>query len=112
MNQQDQGLQEERIWYKKKRYIISLGILVLIIVFGLSDSDSAQSKTLKQAPIQLKKVSEPKCNSNYSGCLLPNASDYDCAGGSGNGPNYTGQVRVLGYDEYGLDRDGDGWGCE
>ncbi len=54
----------------------------------------------------------PQCNSNYSGCLEPNASDYDCAGGSGNGPYYTGKVQVLGYDEYGLDRDGDGWGCE
>jgi hypothetical protein len=27
------------------------------------------------------------CDSNYTGaCLDPNASDYDCAGGSGNGP--------------------------
>ncbi|MEK7093093.1 MAG: hypothetical protein AAB927_01275 [Patescibacteria group bacterium] len=52
------------------------------------------------------------CNPNYSGCLESNAGDYDCAGGSGNGPNYTGKVRVIGYDEYGLDRDGDGWGCE
>jgi hypothetical protein len=52
------------------------------------------------------------CNPNYSGCLLPYASDYDCAGGSGNGPYYTGPVRVIGYDQYGLDRDGDGWGCE
>ena len=39
-------------------------------------------------------------------------SDYDCAAGSGNGPYYTGRVRVIGYDEYGLDRDGDGIGCE
>ncbi len=112
MNPQDRDPQEERVWYKKKRYTISLGILVLIIVFGLSESDNAQAKTLKQAPIQQKKVVEQKCNSNYSGCLLLNASDYDCAGGSGNGPYYTGQVRVLGYDEYGLDRDSDGWGCE
>lgn len=55
---------------------------------------------------------EPSCNSNYSGCLKPNASDYDCAGGSGNGPYYTGPVQVLGYDQYDLDRDNDGWGCE
>jgi hypothetical protein len=26
----------------------------------------------------------------------PNASDYDCAGGSGDGPEYTGFVRVMG----------------
>jgi membrane protein involved in colicin uptake len=53
-----------------------------------------------------------RCNPNYSGCLNPNASDYDCEGGSGNGPYYTGTVRVIGYDEYGLDADGDGYGCD
>ena len=53
-----------------------------------------------------------KCHPSYSGCLNPSASDYDCAGGSGNGPYYTGTVRVIGPDVFGLDRDGDGWGCE
>jgi hypothetical protein len=52
------------------------------------------------------------CNENYSGCLNPDASDYDCAGGSGDGPEYTGQVNVMGYDEYDLDRDGDGVACD
>ena len=56
--------------------------------------------------------SEQKCHPSYSGCLNPNVSDYDCAGGSGNGPYYTGMVRVIGPDVFGLDRDGDGWGCE
>jgi len=56
--------------------------------------------------------SEQKCHPSYSGCLNPNASDYDCAGGSGNGPYYTGRVRVIGPDVFDLDRDGDGWGCE
>ena len=52
------------------------------------------------------------CNPNYSGCV-PNASDVDCAGGSGNGPAYVrGPVTVIGADPYGLDRDGDGIGCE
>jgi len=55
---------------------------------------------------------EQKCHSSYSGCLNPDASDYDCAGESGNGPYYTGTVRVIGPDVFGLDRDGDGWGCE
>ena len=55
---------------------------------------------------------EQKCHPSYSGCLNPNASDYDCTGGSGNGPYYTGYVRVIGPDVFGLDRDGDGWGCE
>lgn len=52
------------------------------------------------------------CNTNYSGCLKANASDYDCAGGSGDGPYYTGTVQVLGVDEYDLDDDGDGTGCD
>lgn len=53
-----------------------------------------------------------ECNPNYSGCLDPFASDYDCASGSGDGPLYTGTVEVIGYDEYGLDDDGDGIGCD
>lgn len=46
---------------------------------------------------------------------MPNVypSDVDCAGGSGNGPYYVqGPVYVIGTDRYGLDRDGDGVGCE
>jgi endonuclease YncB( thermonuclease family) len=54
-----------------------------------------------------------RCHPSYKGaCLDPNASDYDCAGGSGNGPKYTGQVRVVGPDDFGLDSDGDGYACE
>lgn len=51
------------------------------------------------------------CTAGYSPCL-PLASDYDCAGGSGDGPKYTGFVTVTGSDPYGLDSDGDGSGCE
>jgi len=51
------------------------------------------------------------CHPSYDPCV-PFASDVDCAGGSGNGPAYTGQVRVIGPDDYGLDSDGDGIGCE
>ena len=52
------------------------------------------------------------CTSGYSPCLSP-ASDYDCAGGSGDGPKYVyGPVRVTGSDPYDLDRDGDGIGCQ
>ncbi len=52
------------------------------------------------------------CTPGYDPCLPP-ASDYDCAGGKGNGPKYVnGPVRVTGSDPYGLDRDGDGIGCE
>jgi hypothetical protein len=54
------------------------------------------------------------CDRNYSGrCLRPNVSDYDCAGGSGNGPYYVrGPFRVVGSDHYGLDSDHDGIACE
>lgn len=53
------------------------------------------------------------CDSNYSGACVPIASDVDCAGGSGNGPAYVaGPVSVVGNDIYGLDRDGDGVGCQ
>jgi hypothetical protein len=54
-----------------------------------------------------------RCHPSYKGaCLDPNAADYDCRGGSGNGPKYTGPVRVVGPDVFGLDRDGDGYGCQ
>ena len=55
----------------------------------------------------------PFCHPSYQGaCLDRNASDYDCVGGSGDGPLYTGRVRVVGPDVFGLDRDGDGIGCQ
>jgi FKBP-type peptidyl-prolyl cis-trans isomerase len=53
-----------------------------------------------------------ECDPNYSGCLDPSAYDYDCEGGSGDGPEYTGTVSVVGEDHYGLDADSDGTGCE
>jgi len=63
-------------------------------------------------PTPAPKPATSSCHPSYSGCLKQNAGDYDCAGGSGNGPNYTGPVRVYGSDPFGLDRDNDGWGCE
>lgn len=55
---------------------------------------------------------EDDCTSGYSPCLPP-ASDYDCAGGSGDGPAYAdGPIYVTGSDPYGLDADGDGVACE
>ena len=58
-------------------------------------------------------TAQTRCHPSYAGaCLDPAASDYDCAGGSGNGPKYTGPVRVVGPDVFRLDADGDGYGCE
>ena len=54
-----------------------------------------------------------ECHPSYAGACVPVASDVDCAGGSGNGPEYVvGPVEVVGPDVYGLDRDNDGVGCE
>jgi len=78
-------------------------------------------KTTASKPVFKKTVSEPvvseikptsNCHPSYSGCLKMNAGDYDCASGSGNGPNYTGPVEVYNSDPFDLDRDNDGWGCE
>jgi hypothetical protein len=58
-------------------------------------------------------LAKKKCHPSYKGaCLDPNAYDYDCIGGSGDGPKYTGLVRVVGPDVFRLDADHDGWGCE
>lgn len=81
----------------------------------------ASRSGLQQTPREPKKKNSPRadsrksqsqdCTEGYEPCLPP-AYDYDCSGGSGNGPAYTGTVRVFGWDLYGLDRDGDGIGCE
>jgi hypothetical protein len=40
----------------------------------------------RPAPVETS-AAESECDPNYEGaCLDPNASDYDCAGGSGDGP--------------------------
>jgi hypothetical protein len=54
------------------------------------------------------------CDPSYPDvCLDPTAVDYDCAGGSGDGPRYvSGPIRVRPPDPFDLDREGDGWGCE
>jgi hypothetical protein len=54
-----------------------------------------------------------RCDPNYTGACVPIASDVDCGGGSGNGPAYVySSVRIIGYDVYDLDADGDGFGCD
>jgi hypothetical protein len=54
------------------------------------------------------------CDPNYEGeCLHDGIGDYDCAGGSGNGPNYVySPVTVVGVDVFGLDANDNGIGCE
>ncbi|WNG84971.1 hypothetical protein C6A86_018035 [Mycobacterium sp. ITM-2016-00316] len=73
----------------------------MLVAFGLL---SAPVVTAEQ---------QSSCDSNYSGACVPEASDVDCEGGSGNGPEYVaGPVTVIGDDIYGLDNDGNGVGCE
>jgi len=74
--------------------------------------ERAAAKLVAREEREVSEEAAEECNPNYSGCLDPYASDYDCAGGSGDGPLYTGTVEVIGYDEYGLDDDGDGIGCD
>jgi hypothetical protein len=48
-------------------------------------------------------------------CACHGGADYDCYGGTGNGPYYTQPgvtYHVTGSDPYDLDSDGDGLGCE
>ena len=66
-----------------------------------------------RVPAQTTTPSTSGCDPSYQGaCLNPAASDYDCVGGSGDGPYYTGPVRVVGPDHFRLDAKGDGHGCE
>jgi micrococcal nuclease len=56
-----------------------------------------------------------ECHPSYAGVCVPIASDVDCPGGSGNGPEYAPgrNFRVVGPDVYDLDgNDNDGLACE
>jgi hypothetical protein len=59
-------------------------------------------------------TTQSNCDPSYpDACLIDGIGDYDCEGGSGNGPNYIhGPVTVTGSDPFGLDADGNGIGCE
>jgi hypothetical protein len=78
-------------------------VLLLSLVTGCSTPVETKSETISKTPSQ-------DCTPGYSPCL-PELSDYDCKGGQGNGPGYTGPVRVFGVDKYELDRDGNGYAC-
>jgi hypothetical protein len=83
----------------------SLLLALFVAAAAAALADTEQEGSEREVPAQ-------DCHPSYSGCLDAKASDYDCIGGSGNGPRYTGRVRVLGPDVFQLDADGDGWGCE
>ncbi|WP_246159677.1 excalibur calcium-binding domain-containing protein [Nocardioides antri] len=86
------------------------------VVLRQTPAGDARAKPGSSITIVISSVIRPvappqNCTAGYDPCLAP-ASDYDCAGGSGDGPKYTGFVRVTGYDPYDLDADGDGIACE
>ena len=74
---------------------------------------AAQRREAAAAAKAAQEAEKDSCDPNYEGaCLNPDSPDYDCEGGSGDGPDYTGPVRVVGSDPFDLDRDGDGSACE
>jgi hypothetical protein len=84
-----------------------LTVLTIGFAVGFAFAPAANAAPLPQEQ-------SSNCDSNYSGACVPaGASDVDCAGGSGNGPEYvSGPVYVEGNDVHELDRDGDGVACE
>jgi micrococcal nuclease len=78
------------------------------------NSDKGLLPTATRRPIQPAPQPTPPCDPSYPDvCLLDGIGDYDCWGGSGDGPNYVqGPIRVLSPDPFDLDRDGDGFGCD
>jgi hypothetical protein len=107
--------------------LFTLVLSVLCLSCGSTTPDSPLVSTSSELPISGETTTAPastsfvyppptsepddSCTEGYSPCL-PLAPDYDCAGGSGDGPAYTGLVQVSGSDPYGLDADNDGVGCE
>jgi hypothetical protein len=84
----------------------------VVVVLSLAVASSAAA-TAGAAPGAKQPPKKQQCHQSYRGaCLDPRASDYDCLGGSGNGPKYTGIVRVVGPDVFRLDANGNGIGCE
>lgn len=88
------------------------------VVLSQSPKEGSRLQPGSTIRLVLANVKDPEppspsnCTAGYSPCLPP-ASDYDCGGGSGNGPEYVYQVvTVTGSDPYELDNDGDGFGCD
>jgi hypothetical protein len=74
----------------------------------------ATARATRPRPAPQTTVAAANCDPNYEGaCLKDGIGDYDCEGGTGDGPNYvSGRIRVVGSDPFGLDHDGNGVACE
>jgi hypothetical protein len=92
------------------RPLATLAVLIVLVV--AADSRAGSGETGGRVGTG-ESSTNGVCHSSYEGaCLDRNSYDYDCEGGSGDGPDYTGAVRVVGDDPFDLDRDGDGSACE
>ena len=94
-----------------KLFIVSAAILFGLpeFAFGIETGYPTAGLPVQGGRVLLAQA----CHPSYEGECVPITSDADCASGSGNGPAYVyGRVRVVGPDEYELDRDGDGVACE
>ena len=87
----------------KRSVLLIFGVSAVVSLSGCSESKELPRGVSESSPAQ-------DCTQGYKPCL-PEMSDYDCKGGQGDGPGYTGRVEVTGTDPYDLDRDGDGFGC-
>ena len=82
--------------------MITVALLTMLLAVAAGWGEAVSDHAVNEA-----------CHPSYEGaCLDPNSYDYDCEGGMGNGPDYTGEVDVVGDDPFDLDRDGDGTACE
>lgn len=84
------GLPDRRIGQRNRttgeRFLLASRMMAPILAFGLS------------AAIPDISLSQ-ECHPSYEGECVPIASDVDCAGGSGNGPEYVvGPAQVVGPD--------------
>jgi hypothetical protein len=93
--------------------MLIIGFGVAIVVSAPASAVTGDVAGMHGFSLELILKQSSDCDSNYSGACVPIASDVDCEGGGGNGPEYvSGPVNVTGDDIYELDRDGNGVACE
>ncbi|ABM14579.1 hypothetical protein [Mycolicibacterium vanbaalenii] len=96
-----------------KLAVLTIGVATALALTPAAHGEPSAAPRVQSYGPALPQQPSSSCDPNYSGACVPVASDVDCAGGSGNGPAYvSGPVIVVGDDIYGLDRDGNGTGCE
>ena len=101
--------------------LLSVALVAFVAVGCGGEGKPAPTPTrTRTPPTPPSAVNGNNCHPSYvgtdairGGCIQSGIGDYDCAGGSGNGPNYaTSNVRVVGPDTFDLDRDNDNIGCD